>query len=396
MCTPTARPNLGLEMRNSVSENQWTVPGAIIMRTQLILVHLALCAAVLPASAEDATPCRVNVILFVPAGVNPPADYQRRVDEIVAYTEAFFTREFKRWGHDEVVMPFRRTPEGQVEVTLVRGKQPVSGYLPVSVRGEVMDLNRAQDKLAGGRQVWWILTYAGDPPAKFPGYLGGFGEQIGGWAVCNFSTLPGRIDPEAELGCEFLEDLTLKGMIHELGHGFQLPHIGPLRNDDAGNTLMGPTHYNFRRIVPAGEERVYLSRAEAALLANHPAFQGKPDPPAKLPTFEIRDLEYVFDREAKSIVVSGRVVSRQRAVLAVVGDESDARPGEYWTKTYVSQVEPDGRFEVIVSEPAESNGTLKTWFAFEGGAQTGDGKSRGRESGVAQPYLFSRGQWTFK
>jgi hypothetical protein len=63
----------------------------------------------------------------------------------------------------------------------------------------------------------------------------------------------------------------------------------------------------------------------------------------------------------------------QRAVDAEVADESDARPGEYWTKTYVGKVTPDGEFEVVVSEPSESNGKFKTWFAFENGAQTGDG-----------------------
>jgi hypothetical protein len=79
-----------------------------------------------------------------------------------------------------------------------------------------------------------------------------------------------------------------------------------------------------------------------------------------------------------------------------VGDESDARPGEYWTKTYVGKVAPDGRFEVAVTEPANSNGTLKIWFAFESGAQTGNGKSRGRDSGVSAPYAYRRGDWLFQ
>ena len=77
-------------------------------------------------------------------------------------------------------------------------------------------------------------------------------------------------------------------------------------------------------------------------------------------------------------------------------DESDARPGEYWTKTYVGKVSADGTFEVVVSEPTESNGTLKTWFAFPGGLQTGDGKLRSRDSGIPKPYTYNRRQWTFQ
>jgi hypothetical protein len=321
-------------------------------------------------------------VLFVPADVRPPTGYQQRIDELVAYAESFFQREFQRWGVERAVMPFRRSADGHVEVTMLRGTQPVSAYKPVTVRAEVMDANRRQNKLAGGRQVWWILVYAGDPPAKFPGYLGGFGPEIGGWSVCNFNTAPGRIDPAAPLGSDFLEGLTLKGMLHELGHGFQLPHIGPLMRDNAGNTLMGPTHANFRRVAPAREERVYLSQAEAALFSNHPAFRGAADPRRPLPKVEVQNLTCAVNRQSTTFVVRGRVRADERPVYALVADESDARPGEYWTKTYVGEVAADGAFEVTVSEPAPSGGALKTWFAFASGAHTGDGKGRGRDSGV--------------
>jgi hypothetical protein len=159
---------------------------------------------------------------------------------------------------------------------------------------------------------------------------------------------------------------------------------------------MGPTHANFHRVAPAGEERVYLCQAEAALLANHPAFRGTPDPRRPLPKLEVQNLKCSVNRSNNTFVVSGRVRAQELPVYALVADESDARPGEYWTKTYVGKVSSDGAFEVIVSEPSETSGTLKTWFAFPGGAQTGDGKQRGRDSGIARPYTYKRRQWTFQ
>ena len=347
--------------------------------------------------ANDAPPCQVHLILFVPSDVNPPKAYQQRVDQIVDYAEAFFKREFKRWGHQNLVMPFRRSADGHVPVTVIRGKEPTAQYKPVSVRIEVMDTLRARNKIdVAARQIWWIMVYAGEPPARFPAFLGGFGPQIGGWAVCNFDTSPGRIDPAAPLGSDFLESIALKGMIHELGHAFGLPHVGPINGDDAGNTLMGPTHHNYRRVVSRPEQRVYLSQAEAAMFATHPAFRGAPDARGQLPKVEVLNIKYAPNPAKNAIVVTGRVRASQRALYALVADESDARPGEYWTKTYAAKIAPDGAFEVIVSEPAQSNGTLKTWFAFENGAQTADGKLRGRESGIPKPYTYSRLQWTFK
>jgi predicted Zn-dependent protease len=359
-----------------------------------VMTWLLILAASSAAVAADVPRCQVHVILFMPSDVAPPRVYQPRVNEIANYTEAFFRRELKRWGHEKVVMPFRRSADGQVEVMMMRGKQKTSQYKPVSLRMEVMDELRRKNKINDAKQIWWIMVYAGDPPARFAAFLGGFGPQIGGWAVCNFDTTPGRIDPNAQLGSPFLEKIALKGMIHELGHGFGLPHIGPLKRDNGGNTLMGPTHHNFGRVI-ANEDRVYLSEAEAALFATHPAFRGAVDDRGQLPKVQVQNMKYAPNPQKKAIVVSGRVQGSQRAVYALVADESDERPGEYWTKTFVGKVGPDGAFEVMISEPAQTNGTLKTWFIFENGAHTGDGKSRSRESAIAKSYTYSGRQWTF-
>ncbi|MFZ5829882.1 MAG: hypothetical protein ACOY3P_07330 [Planctomycetota bacterium] len=366
------------------------------MRTAPMVAFLVALFAPLGAQAAGPAPCQAHVILFVPAGVKPPVGYQQRVDEIVNYTEAFFQRELQRWGHENTVAPFRRSADGHIEVMMLPGKKKTAEYKPVTLRAETMDALRAQKKLDGGRQIWWIMVYAGDPPARFDGFLGGFGPEIGGWSVCNFDTTAGRIDPAAPMGSDFLAKLMLKGMIHELGHAFQLPHIGPRLRDGEGNTLMGPTHANFRRVVPAGADRVYLSEAAAAMLSTHPAFRGAPDDRGALPKVDVQDLKCVVDRSRKGIFVSGRVWTSQPVAYALVADESDARPGEYWTKTYVGKVAADGSFEVLVSEPAPAAGTLRTWFAFENGAQTGNGKTRGRESGIAKKYTFTRQQWVFE
>lgn len=365
------------------------------MRTSLLLACLAV-ATCHQAAAEESTRCQVHVILFVPSDVEPPGDAQERIDQVVDYADAFFAREIARWGHKDVVSPFRRTEEGHAEVQLVRGKQATSHYKPVTVRAEVMDGLREQNRITNNRQIWWILVYVGKPPAKFDGCLGGFGPQIGGWAVCNLDTTPGNVTPTVPLGSNFLEQIQLKALLHELGHGFQLPHIGPLLRDAAGNTLMGPTHYNFKRVARRDEDRVYLSEAEATLLATHPAFRGVADNRADLSKFQVEAMEYKSDPRRNTITVSGRVHASQPARYAFVADESDARPGDYWTKTYVGPVKENGAFEVTLTEPAASKGKLRTWFVFEDGTVTGNGKLTGYEEGVRAAYTYSRREWMFE
>lgn len=347
-----------------------------------------------PAAAAEAVPCQVRVILFVPADVTPPAAYQPRIDDIVRSSEAFFTRELKRWGHEQVVMPFRRSADGHVEVTLLRGKLEKAKYKTIPLRTEVNEILREQGKLDSGWQVWWILVYFGEPPAKFHAPLGGFGDLMGGWGICNFSTAAGELDPEADLVSEFPETIGLKRMLYELGSGLRLRPAGPLRLDSGENTLMGPSHYTYGRVV-GKPERTTLCEAEAALLASHPAFRGKADPPRKAVKTEARELTCTVDRGAKAIVVRGAAVSAVPARYAFVGDESDARREDHWTKTYVGRVAADGRFEVVVSQPAEAGGKLRVWFVLEDGTQTGDGIFHGREYGIAKPYTYSGGEWQF-
>ena len=101
---------------------------------------------------------------------------------------------------------------------------------------------------------------------------------------------------------------------------------------------------------------------------------------------EVTDQRYSANQSGKTITVNGRVRSNVTPHLAIVADESDARPGEYWTKHYVGTISRDGSYSVTITEPAVADGTLKTWFVFENGATTGNGRKRGKAGAVARPY----------
>ena len=99
-----------------------------------------------------------------------------------------------------------------------------------------------------------------------------------------------------------------------------------------------------------------MSRAEA--LDAH-----VPDDRGRLPKVEVEDMKYAADPRRKAIVVSGRVRAPRRAIFALTADESDARPGEYWTKTYVGKVAPDGAFEVVTrAEIVNPSGAARVWL----------------------------------
>ncbi len=100
------------------------------MKPYLLIIWLCLLGAATSVFAADEHPCQIHVVLFTPADVTPPTGYQTRVDDLVACAESFFAREFKRWGHEKIVMPYRRSSDGHVEVTAMRGKKKATDVEP--------------------------------------------------------------------------------------------------------------------------------------------------------------------------------------------------------------------------------------------------------------------------
>jgi hypothetical protein len=78
------------------------------------------------ASQADGPPDlpRIQLVLFTPSDVEPPAGHQERLTELVDYTEAFFAHWFKHWKYppkrSEI---FDREANGKVVIRYVRGKQ---------------------------------------------------------------------------------------------------------------------------------------------------------------------------------------------------------------------------------------------------------------------------------
>jgi hypothetical protein len=143
------------------------------------------------------------------------------------------------------------------------------------------------------------------------------------------------------------------------------------------------------------ERNAYLSEAAAAMLSRHPAFHGIPDTRGQLPKVNVAQ-RYSAKSPQRTLVVSGRVQSNIKPVYAIVADESEANPGEYWTKHYVGEVSANGNYQVTINELAPKNGTLKTWFVFENGATTGNGRKRGKAGAVSKNYRFVRTGWQFQ
>ena len=129
-----------------------------------------------------------------------------------------------------------------ISVLHVTGDLPAAGgkYRKKWISRQVLGKLQSEHKIETAGNLFWIFVYIGDPPSKHDNYRGSGNSKDGGWAVLNYTNLPGTIPLDREVAAGFHDKVFLKGCIHEFGHALGLPHIGPKVELRRGNWLMGP------------------------------------------------------------------------------------------------------------------------------------------------------------
>ena len=204
----------------------------------------------------------------------------------------------------------------------------------------------------------------------------------------------GHLRLDDELGSDEQARLKSKGSIHELGHAFGLPHIGPLQHDKLGNSLMGPIIKAYRLRYPQ-ESRVYLTKASAAMLWKHPLFSGTTQDREVTPKLDFKDFNVTYDKREARLIVAGKVESDQTAHSIIVANESQATRSDYWRKCYAARIAEDGTFQVAVDELDQTDGKLRIVGCFNNGAIVGQNAGFGLQAGYLKQYHYENGTYTF-
>lgn len=345
----------------------------------------------------------VKIIFFVPSDLAVPEGVRHRITQIADAADAFFFTGMRRHGYPpEVKTLFQRDNDGQVEVLHVRGIAPAASgkYSQPDCVGNVINKAGAQYKVSKANHVWWVFIYQGDRPIRYDPWMGRGNPRDGGFAIINYDTVPGEIRPDLQLTEGFNFEYKLKSTIHELAHGFGLPHMGPDPTLDLGNSLMGPNPPEYARRHGPKADHVYLAASEAAMLWKHPFFTGKGMEHFEPSEVKLADYKAVFDPGADSATVSGRLICKQPAhSVVLIDDRGDKSPtADYWSRSYASRLAPDGSFQIKVTDPARVDGEYRILFCFESGIVTGNGINIGptTRGDIRKTYRFSNGQFHFQ
>lgn len=368
--------------------------------TRMLFIAAIYCMSGIAASAASAdadaneSKAALRIVFFTPADVEPPEGAAEQVATVVDYGEQFYVKWMKHWGYScDKPMRVPREKNGAPVIIWYKGKQKADsgaykqlGY----ARSEIIPTLSKQLKLPRTGQFWWVFSYPG--PAR-RAYRGG-GDFRGGASSANFRDTTGSLSLELEMAEGLNDPFALKACIHELGHAFGLPHIGPIEGDKLGNSLMGPINKVYKGLYD-GDPRVYLSKASAAMMWKHPLFEGDGKELDVTPGVEIQDFKAIHDPDKKTIVVTGRLVSDQSAHSVVIANASQADKSGYWRKTFANRLDKDDAFRVVIKEVKPSGGSLNISFCFDNGAVKGPGDRFGLSSGQAFAYSLKDGRIVF-
>ncbi len=351
-------------------------------------------------ASYEPPPPTIRLILFTPTDREPPATVPRRLTQIADATEAFLLGEMKRRGYPPAVSKlFRRNPDGTVKVTYVKGERPASdpSYAKATCRDEAIDKAKRQLRIEGDGHIWWTFLYLGDRPTRFSEWMGGGCARDGGWSIVNYESLPGEVRPDLNPGKGFNAEVFLKGTIHELCHAFGLPHIGPDLSLGMGNSLMGPNSSVYAERKYSNADQIYLTEASAAMLWKHPVFSGSIEARQRQPEVKLAEFKATFSRTSNRTTLAGKLVADLPAHSVVVLDDLGKPEDEYWYRSHVARIAPDGTFKVAIDRLAKANGHFRIVFGFDNGMVTGDGAGvvYGDRGEIRKGYRFRDGSYLF-
>lgn len=217
----------------------------------------------------SSAPYNLNIVYFSPKNMTNRKDSHRRLSEILLQGQDFFKKEMVRQGFGEKTFNMLiDTDKKRVKIDYVEGKQNASFY-PYEGGGnkmitEIEEYYKANPNKRNSDH-YLVISPVNDPTNNNAPYYG-----LGKWC---FATDYNDMDIKHLGGSGTLAEratIYIGGLLHELGHGLNLPHnkekVSDVNNVSTGTALMGAGNYTY------GSSPTFLTKASCAILNNNQIF----------------------------------------------------------------------------------------------------------------------------
>lgn len=202
----------------------------------------------------------LTIVYFVPSDLDTIKGYEKRLSELMLWSQDWVKKEMNRNGYGEKTFGLLKDQTGKkVKIVTIRGKMsttsyPSSGEGAVAITQEINQYFVANPKEKTSEHTLVLLPrYKTNPIGGGPFF---------GWGRWCFALDYESMDIKY-LGTDTNEFTKwFGGIVHELGHGLNLPHNRQKKSEDAtlGMALMWAGNYSL------GKSKTFLTAADCAVL----------------------------------------------------------------------------------------------------------------------------------
>jgi hypothetical protein len=208
----------------------------------------------------------LNVVYFVPSDRTPITNYQTRLSKLLRWGQEFYRSNMIRNGYNSTFGLFVKTVDtASVRIIVVNGQSPASSYTysnKGTVEQEINSYFTANPTLKASDHYLVIMPVPDINAADVPFY--GTGRFCYALDYAKFDIqYMGQATTDGNLLTKWFG-----GMMHELGHGLNLPHSHETNTEHTtlGTNLMGSGNYTL------GSAPTFINRAGSAVLNNCQVF----------------------------------------------------------------------------------------------------------------------------
>ena len=211
----------------------------------------------------------LNVVYFIPKDKKDNLESHRRLSEILLQGQNFYKENMIDNGFgDKTFNMLVDKEKNKIKIDYVVGQYDAS-YYPYECGGNKMipeiEAYYAVNPAKKNSEHYLVLTPVDDPKNSDVPYYG-----LGKWC---FATDFNNMDiKHLGTGNTYSENATIYigGLLHELGHGLNLPHnkekVSDKSNSEKGTALMGAGNYTY------GKSPTFITKASCAILNNNQIF----------------------------------------------------------------------------------------------------------------------------
>lgn len=247
----------------------------------------------------------LNIVYFIPNDVNAPADYHRRLSEIILNVQDFFGKEMERNGYGYKTFGLLKDDvKKRIKLIVIKGSKAGSAY-PYDGGNGAVEEEIENYKMANPSEftsdhylvIMPATTYDADgEPGGVPFY--GIGKYC--YALDYADQDIKYLGTAGTLGNRATK--WIGGMVHELGHGLNLPHNRQKYSSESslGMALMWAGNFTW------GISKTFLTAADCAVLNTNQIFNNSKDVYYESVTASIKEIHASFDAGKGVILVTGR------------------------------------------------------------------------------------------